>query len=198
MIKDTKIPAGNATIEAITTYLKENDPRNVLELGGGTGALSKVILENSRAYLDVYEHQELFQNLMKQNLLPEKILGKDYMITKSYRFPPLLRIYDLVIVDGGGRGQIDNCDYPEAIGVFLRSLDSFKTIIIEGQRRYQKRLILEEIRRKKYIYKVTKYPDPLGGKKKTTRLDCQPCLNPIRPYFKDNINRRKVVKKLKL
>ena len=192
--KDVKIPAGNATIEAITTYLKENDPLGVLELGGGTGALSKVILGNSRAYLDVYEHQELFQNLMKENL-------KGYYkhtIIESYRLKPPEKNYDLVIVDGGGRGQIDNCDYPEAIGVFLRSLDSFKTVIIEGQRRYQKRLILEEIRRKKYIYKVTKYPDPLGGKKIATRLDCRPCSNPLKRYFNDIINRRKVVKKLRI
>src|SRR3990167_10021354 len=139
--KDVKIPAGNATIEAITTYLKENDPLGVLELGGGTGALSKVILGNSRAYLDVYEHQELFQNLMKENL-------KGYYkhtIIESYRLKPPEKNYDLVIVDGGGRGQIDNCDYPEAIGVFLRSRSEEHTSELQSQSNLVCRLLLDKI-----------------------------------------------------
>ena len=187
--KYDKIQAGNATAEVITECLPFIT--TVLELGGGSGKLTKLILENSKATVDVYEHKQKYQDIMREEL---KGYESRYTLIPDYKILPPKRDYDLVIVDGGGRGTIDECDFPQGIWFYLKSLDSVRYIIIEGQRRRQKHWILDAIK-DKYVYEVETFEDPTGGKKISTLLTLKPCANWFVRKVNQLRNNRKVVKK---
>src|SRR3989344_2117964 len=163
--------AGIATLEAVVSLVKEDNPKTVLELGGGLGTISYAILKNSNATLDIYEHNEYCRNELKKNL---KGVEDRYTIITDYVYLPPKREYDLIVVDGGkGSGKYQGTGYPQLIAAYLQSLSSIKTIFIEGQRKSQKYWILEALH-SRYIYKPTKYLDPLGGNKIGVRIDCKP------------------------
>src|SRR3989344_5049256 len=132
---------GIVTLEAIVSFAKRNNPKTVLELGGGIGTLSYAVLKNSDAVLDVYEDNESCRNALKENL---KGMEGRYTIISDYAHLPPKREYDLIVVDGGkGKGEYQSTGYPHLIAAYLYSLNSVKTIFVESQRKSQKYWILE-------------------------------------------------------
>ena len=164
-----------ATIGAVISYCRKNNPRTVLELGGGIGTLSYSVLKNSNATLDIYEHNDFCVGALNENLKDYK--GRFTIIPNYLTLPPR-REYDLVIVDGGkGKNEHDG-GFSLAIAAYLSSLTSLKTIIVEGQRKSQRYWAVEAIR-SRYLYKPTKYKDPSGGKRGSLRIDCKPCSSEV-------------------
>lgn len=161
--------AGTATLKAIIDLVQKNKPLSVLEIGGGIGTISYAILKNCAASLDIYEQNDFCIKKLKENL---KGLENRYTIISSYNQLPPKREYDLIVVDGG-KGQRDG-GYPQVIAAYIHSLRSIKTIFIEGQRKSQKYWIIDALRTR-FLYKPTKYKDPLGRKKIGMQIDCKPC-----------------------
>lgn len=162
--------AGLATLTAVLDEVRSGNPKNVLEMGGGIGTISYAVLNNSSAFIDIYEHDDFCRGILKENL--RGMEDRYSLITDYLRLPPK-RSYDLIVVDGGaGGGSGYDGGFDQAIGSYIQSLKNLKTIIVEGQRKSQKYWILKALR-PNYVYKVTVYPDPSGGKKIGTRFDCK-------------------------
>jgi len=141
------------TIQAIIDLCEELQPKNVLEIGGGTGTITYTVVKNSKAWVDVYEHLPFCREQMKSNI------GKGrYNIYESYQLLPR-RDYDLVIVDGGVAN--DHHDGYEAIAeLFIRYLRSVKVVYVEGRRDLQRKQVRRALR-DKGMYKIVRHADKL-------------------------------------
>lgn len=163
--------AGIAALEAVVEAAKKDNPKTILELGGGIGTISYAVLKNCDAVMDIYEHDEFCRKMLAYNL---KGMEARYTIIPNYAILPPKRSYDLIVVDGGGGGKsVYDGGFNQAAAAYIQSLRHLKTIIIEGQRKSQKYWILKALRTR-FIYNVNIYPDPSGGKKIATRIDCRP------------------------
>ena len=89
--------AGPITIQVILNIC-QNNPKRILEMGGGIGTISYTLLKNSDAFVDIYEVDDFCLNKLKENL--SGLEGR-YQIIENYRILPPQREYDLIIVDGG-------------------------------------------------------------------------------------------------
>lgn len=185
--------SGVATLDAVISFLKKNNFQTILELGGGIGTISYVLLSNSDASIDIYEPNEFCQKALRENLTG---MGGRYSILPSYDILPPRRNYDLIVVDGGkGTGNqsigIADYGYPQLIAAYIASLQSIKTIFVEGQRKSQKFWILEALRTR-FIYTPYKFFDPAGGKKIGVQIDCRPSSNELLKIINHFLQRKKV------
>lgn len=167
---------GEATINAIKEICKK-DIKDVLELGGGTGLLTRTVLENSNANIDVYEHLTYFQKQVSQNSRVKLIGGYD-------KLPPK-REYDLIIIDGG-KSEKEGA-FRRFIASALASLDKIEYIIIEGQRKSQRYWVVETIWRE-YTYT----PKTIGGKKGYCVLACKKEKSFLKKFINHLYYRKKI------
>ena len=177
---------GTATINLLIKLCQTLKPRNVLELGGGKGTLTYTILKHSDAHVDSYEPLEQFASQMKENL---KEFDGRYTILPSYMLLPPKRDYDLILIDGG---KNDNeSGFPKAIVSYLISLNTVKTVIVEGQRKSQKYWITETLW-PFFTYKPTKFTDEAGEKKGVLQIDCTPSRNILKNFLNHLYYRKKI------
>lgn len=140
--------ATSAAIKALLGILKKEKPKMVLELGGGIGTLSYLLLKHSGAYVDIYEDLSFCIEALRENL---REFNSQYSIVTSYDDPTPHNHYDLIIVDGG------------TMEFYVRMIKdlTFKTIFIEGTREKTRRVLRRELS-KKYIFRLKRYPGGFG------------------------------------
>lgn len=138
--------ASLANIRKIAEICQEEKPKSVLEMGGGIGTLSYVILSNSEANVDIYEDNDFCLQQLEENLKPFQ--GR-FNIISSYRMLPPKHSYDFMIIDGGQNEPF----HPEWF--FLRYLREVKTIYIEGIRRSQYAWTCRALRHS-YTFRLTR------------------------------------------
>ena len=131
---------------------KAESPKTILEIGGGMGTLTEVMLKNSEAHIDVYEPDEFCRTKMDEHL---KEFNGRYSIVPSYRFLPPRKEYDLMVVDGGTRKGKDG-GYTKMIWLFTHYLDNVKTIYVEGNRALQ-RIMLRRALKSRFTYTIERY-----------------------------------------
>src|SRR3989344_9025597 len=141
------------TIEALLQVCREENPKRILEMGGGIGTISYLLLKNSQAVVDIYEDNDFCLGKLAEKL--SEFQGGRYNIINNYHTLPPVKDYDLMIVDGGS-GRKDDGGYKTAVSDILSYLDSVKTVYVEGQRHVQRTLIFKTLV-KKYIYKLVRY-----------------------------------------
>lgn len=164
--------ASPVTIEALSRLCREHKPRRILEMGGGIGTISYILLKYSDAFLDVYEDNEFCLSKLRENLVPFE--GR-YQIIQNYRISPPVQDYDLMVVDGGS-GKAWDGGYPLAVWFFILFLKSVKIVYVEGFRRLQ-RIRARRALSHRYVYKLTRYDTMiLEGKRLHggLKIDCIP------------------------
>lgn len=142
-------------IREIIKICKEQNPKRILELGGGIGALSYAMLLNSQAHIDIYEDNKFCEEKLNENL--KEFRGR-YTIIPCYRILPPESEYDLMIVDGGNKESF----HPEWF--YIHYLKQIKAIYIEGYRRSQYAWISRALFNC-YVYRTIKIPgEEIDGK----------------------------------
>jgi len=155
------------SIEALFTILKREKPRKILEVGGGIGTLSYLILKNTDVQLDVFEDLPICIKALKENL---SSLGCDYNLVTTYEgFAAQQKEYDLVVVDGGTE---------KFLREMVQSLDRIGTIYIDGSREKQRRAMRRELR-KRYTFCITQYVDAEKKQKGGFAIKCRLSGNPL-------------------
>ena len=147
------------TIEILLDICREQQPKKILELGGGIGTISYLLLSNSTAQVDIYEDNDFCFNKLEERIFPFGDVR--FKVIKNYHEMPPAKEYDLVIVDGGsgkGRGKDFDGGYMMAVSDILKCIDPVKTIYVEGYRHIQRWLIFKVLR-KKYTYKLIRYDE---------------------------------------
>ncbi len=134
------------SMEALFCILKSNRPKKILEIGGGIGTLSYLILKNSDSQLDIIENLDFCIKELEKNL---EGINKKYNLIKSYDIDLLNDNYDLVVVDGGKK------DFTYLI---TNKLSNKGVIYIDGNRQEQ-RSVLRKGLKNKYIFNIRKYID---------------------------------------
>ncbi|MDP3994157.1 MAG: class I SAM-dependent methyltransferase [bacterium] len=146
------------TLEALFQVCQANDLKRVLELGGGLGTISRLLLKYSNAQLDIYEHDVYFRDRLRENLA--EFTGR-YQILSDYRTLPPHRDYDLVVVDGGHSRKDapgEASGFNAAIWFYLNYLQSAPLVYVEGKRHIQ-RLWARKAIAKRYIYSLQRFAD---------------------------------------
>ena len=165
--------AGPITIQVILNIC-QNNPKRILEMGGGIGTISYTLLKNSDAFVDIYEVDDFCLNKLKENL--SGLEGR-YQIIENYRILPPQREYDLIIVDGGIGKDWDK-GFASSIWFYIHYMESVKLIYIEGKRPLQ-RIWARKALKSKYIYKLNRYFDIDFGEDIKTggglEIICWPC-----------------------
>ena len=179
---------GVETIKVLMDICKKENPKSVLELGGGKGTLSYTILANSEAVIDIYEPLEEFRNIIDANL---NFFAGRYKLMSSYMTLPPSREYDLIIVDGGKKASEGGGGFAKIIACYILSLDSVKTIIIEGQRKSQKYWVTEALWRN-YLYRPIKHKDSTEGRKGCLEIKCKKSTNILFNFFSHFYYRKKI------
>lgn len=169
--------AGLPTIELFLQICKTMKPERILEMSGGIGTISWTILNNSEAFLDIYEPNEFCQEQLKINL--SAFAGR-YNIINDYRVLPPVREYDCLIVDGGG-GKGGDVGFSDSVWFYISYLRSIKIVYIEGFRRVQS-FFARKALAQKYIYRLKKY-DTLSWQGELLSggllIECVPCKSKI-------------------
>jgi len=142
------------TIEALLQLIQKLQPRRILEMGGGIGAISYTLLKHSKARVDVYEDSEFCREQLRQAL---REFTDRYQIIEDYRVLPPAREYDLVIVDGGS-GRSGDGGFREAVWLYLNYIQDVKAVYVEGNRHIQ-RLLARRALRHRFIYRLIAYAD---------------------------------------
>lgn len=179
---------GIVTIKALINICKRENPKLVLELGGGKGTLSYAVLANSDAVINIYEPLENFRETIKDNL--KEFTGR-YSLMSSYTILPPSRKYDLIIVDGGKKASEGGGGFAKLIASYISSLDSVKTIIIEGQRKSQRYWAIEALWWN-YLYRPVRHKGPTGGEKGCLEIKCKKSANKILNLFNHFYYRKKI------
>jgi protein-L-isoaspartate O-methyltransferase len=136
------------SLQALFLVLQKVKPRRVLEIGGGIGTLSALVLKNSEASIDIFENIPLCIEALQENL--QEFKGRFQLLT-SYENSPLPSVaYDLVIVDGGTNSLITQV---------FRELRSVTAVYVDGHRDAQRALIRRELM-KAYVYHTVRFRDP--------------------------------------
>lgn len=160
------------TIEVLLEVCHEENPKRILEMGGGIGTISYLLLKNSGAVVDIYEDNDFCLRKLDEKL--SEFNGR-YNIITDYKTLPPVKDYDLVVVDGGS-GRKNDGGYKMAVSNILSHLNSVKTVYIEGQRHVQRTLILKSLA-KKYLYTLIRYDRVFFEGKQLTggvRIKCKP------------------------
>ncbi len=147
-----------ATLHVLLELCRKQHPERVLELGGGLGTISYLVLKHSQAKLDVYEHDQYFAEKLAENL---KEFSGRFQILKDYRMLPPLREYDLVVVDGGQarKGEDDpSHGFNDAVWHYLCYLKSVRFVYIEGHRHIQRNWARKALAGK-YGYSLERHAD---------------------------------------
>jgi len=165
--------AGRVTLREIVRFCREHKPRAVLELGGGIGTISYAVLSNCDAIVDIYEHNDFCIAALNENLKDYK---ERFSIIPDYLMLPPKREYDLIIIDGGKGKHTFDGGFPRGVNAYIHSLDSLKTIFIEGERKSQRFWVTQALRTR-FIYTPQKYHDAENKKKGMLRIDCKPSSN---------------------
>lgn len=170
------------SLEALFQICKANKIKNVLELGGGLGTISRLLLENSEARIDIYEHNPFFAERLRENLSP---FSGRYQILTDYRMLPPRREYDLVVVDGGHSRKDspgEASGFNTSIWFYLNYLESVRFVYIEGNRHIQ-RLWSKKALARRFVYSVQRFADseyagqPISG---GLLITCEPSASFIR------------------
>ena len=148
-------PAKPSTIQVMKNLCKMC-PKNILELGGGTGTITYTLLSNSNAHIDVYEQTDFCRDQLNENL--KEFKGR-YTIHPSYMTLPPRRDYDIMVVDGA-EAKDHEYGYGAVAELFLRYLRDVKTVYIEGRRGKQRRQVRRALR-SKGIYWIHRHSDKL-------------------------------------
>ena len=159
------------TIEILLDICRNQKPVSILELGGGLGTISYLLLSNSNAQLDIYEDNDFCRRKLKENLAT--FAGR-YQIIESYRTLPPNNSYDLVVVDGGS-GKPGDGGYKNAVSCIMACLDSVKTIFVEGYRYHQCYLIRKAVA-VNHLFKLSLYlPSQFKGQviKGGSKIECK-------------------------
>ncbi len=147
-----------ATLHVLLELCRREHLESILELGGGLGTISHLVLKYSQAKLDVYEHDPYFASQLAENL---KEFGGRFQILKDYRILPPRREYDLVVVDGG-QARKDEPDpskgFNEAVWHYLCYLKSVRFVYVEGHRYIQRNHARKALKRK-YLYFLERHAD---------------------------------------
>lgn len=167
--------AGRVTLREVVRFCREHKPRAVLELGGGIGTISYAVLSNCDAVMDIYEHNDFCIAALGENLKEYK---ERIAVLSNYLTLPPKREYDLVIVDGGKGKHARDGGFPRGINAYIHSLDSLKTIFIEGERKSQRFWVTQALRTR-FTYTPQKYYDAENKKKGMLRIDCEPSSNEL-------------------
>lgn len=132
------------SIDALINICRDTNPKRILEMGGGIGALSYTLLSNSNAFLDIYEDNEFCRGELKKNL--KEFEGR-YQVIDTYRLLPPAKEYGVVVIDGGNGLEGDG-GYPLAARLFLEYMDSVAAVYIEGYRGLQRDLVRRALQQK--------------------------------------------------
>jgi hypothetical protein len=134
------------TIQFLAPYCRSM--RHILEVGGGGGTITEMIVKESPAHIDTYEVLDFcIEELQK---LPHDRVN---IITDCKILPPR-RAYDLVIIDG-----LKNPDFSRAtlVSLMLDSLTSVPAVYIEGSR-YDQRAVTLSTLSKRFGVRLTHNP----------------------------------------
>src|SRR3989338_7153575 len=141
------------SLEVIINICREENPKSILEIGGGMGTITHLLLKETSAHVDTYEPDLFCIEKMREHL---KEYNGRFEIIESYRILPPRRDYDLIIVDGGTSKGKDS-GYSIMIWLFIHYLENVKIIFVEGNRTLQKILIRKALSRR-FIYSIKKFP----------------------------------------
>ena len=143
------------SIQALINICKNEKPRSILEMGGGIGTFTNILVNYSNAFIDVYEDNAFCADRLRENLKGSK---HRYNLISSYRILPPNKEYDLIIIDGGSGAEGDG-GYMDAVFDFVMNIDRIKTIYIEGRRTLQRKAAKRALRKKGYFYLPISYSD---------------------------------------
>ena len=147
-----------ATLHVLARLCRRERLERVLELGGGLGTISYLLLKGSPARLDVYEHDPYFAGKLAENL--REFSGR-FQILNDYRLLPPLRDYDLVVVDGGQarKGEDDpSHGFNESVWHYLSYLKNVRFVYVEGHRHIQRTWVRKALARR-YRYSLERHAD---------------------------------------
>lgn len=174
------------SLEAIFQVCKSNRLERVLELGGGLGTISTLLLQHSEAEVDIYEHNEYFRNKLQENLA--KFSGR-YQLFSDYRMLPPKRDYDLVVVDGGhtrADSPSEASGFNASIWFYLNYLQSVRFVYIEGKRHIQS-LWAKKALAKRFVYSVRAYADSVHKGQSISGGELVIC-RPSSSFFRRTVN----------
>ncbi len=155
-------------LQGLNKILQDLKPKNILEFGGGIGALSYFCMNNTNANLTIYEDNSFCLNQLEKNLSAFK---ERYSIISDYNnFKPLpYKNYELILADGGPYNLISE---------IVKNIRGIRIIFFEG-RRIPMQVLFRKALKKKYIFKTIKYEYENNNKntKCAYVIYCQPCKN---------------------
>lgn len=154
-------------IQILLEIIRETNPRNILEVGGGIGALSFAALKYSDAHIDIFENNLFCLEELKKNL---KGYEGRYTLLEDYNnFKLPHNSYDLLIIDGGGHAFIRN---------LISKCDHIGGLIIEGSRREQRKQARKALSAK-YVFRPERYIHVQKEYKGANRIYCYRSNNPV-------------------
>jgi len=172
--------ACGVTIEIVKNICDDIRPKRILEMGGGIGTISYLMLKNSSALIDIYEPNKFCRTKLEENLVGYE---DRYNIIKDYKILPLHRNYDIIIVDGGaGKGRDEG--FPSSIWFYINYLSSVKVVYID-RIRWVQAMYARKALRSRYTYKVVKYvkETPKGERHNAgTVIRCQSCKSGLKRW----------------
>ena len=161
------------TIEVLLRICQELSPKRILEIGGGLGTISRLLLEHSDAHIDIYEDNDFCIEKLKENL---SRFESRYTIVDTYAMLPPSRDYDLMVIDGADK-KVKGGIGTKTIWLYLHYLRSIKVVYIEGHR-YLQRLQARKALASSYTYRLYDYADSMyDGKNQRggSKIVCKPC-----------------------
>lgn len=168
--------ATSVNIQILIDLCKRVKPARILEMGGGIGTITFLLLNYSQAIVDVYEDNEFCIEQLKNNLF--QFEGR-YNIIDNYRLLPPEREYDMVIVDGGN-GKIHDGGFGKSVWFFIQYLSRLNIIFIEGFRKLQFFYVRDALKYK-YHYTIQQYKGEV--EKGCCILRCTPCRSRLLRYL---------------
>lgn len=154
-------------INVLIDIVIELQPKSILEVGGGIGALSYTALKYSNAHVDIFEDHPFCLSELKKNL---KGFENRYTLLTDYENFTLPRdSYDLVIIDGGGHYFIYN---------LISACRHVGRIFIEGGRAEQRKQARRALRQQ-YLFRPIQYTHSDGEYKGAHQIICCRNNNPL-------------------
>jgi len=153
--------------------LRRENPKTILEFGGGIGEISYFMLKYSSAHVDIYEDNATCIRELKKNL---KGFEGRYTILTDYTDTNLPHdSYELIVLDGEPYNLIGNA---------IRKTKNLRSVFFEGKRWAPQEIFHDELKHK-YTFQYRKY-DQLGIEPKLKKcayeIVCTPNTNPFARY----------------
>jgi hypothetical protein len=139
------------TLEAMLDMDRDSRMARVLEMGAGIGTITYTLLKYTNAHVDTYEDNEFCKAALKTNLTG---FEDRYTLLTDYKIDPPARVYDLVVIDGGGGKGEDGGTMP-IVQKIAAHIDA-RTYYIEGGRHQQRTLLRRELA-KRFVYRLVQY-----------------------------------------